>query len=616
MRVALRAFSFFCRLILSFRYVKHFLTDTQKYLRQMLRIINIKDEVSTTLVHVSDFSYGVEVIKDYTVAMQTLIKNDSTAVLRLRDMFDKMSSILDFAVQRIAQADSRDFESVAQYYSSLLVRYFRAVLEVVPVNMFDILNDIIQSQTNKIEEIPPKLEKGHLRNYAQLEERYKLARATHEVSVITEGILALKRTAVGVIEVNAKELLEDGIRKELVRQISMALHGILIFKTGKTADFEDKLRQLERQLSGFKRSFEYISDYVNIYGLKIWHEEFSRIVGFNVEQESNRFLKRKVEPWQSTFQNEAIPIPLFAGTDAESATWVGRLAKELMLQTDPRGRTTYIKALSGWFDSAGHEVVGIRTFHSLHRSVGTVGMAGLDRVIAFSIVKLLNSFVKFYRRDCDPVFKREVAELVERLHPTTVIPKEGLKVYEAAISKLSKLLPGFYSVLTQVGQLQLLRRAIAAELSYSGQMRSGQLALAVDALNRCTLEDLRAHYRKPDQRPYPSGENVLLPQLNKYLDACGGSFPLLKIYITTEPLSGFPAVLALFVVAQLGVLLAVTSKRVCWLRHGVGKFTYESRTGVLAFKDRKEVVDGPPFVMGVITVLKQFHSANLHKFLA
>ena len=120
--------------------MKHFLTDTQKYLRQMLRIINIKDEVSTTLVHVSDFSYGVEVIKDYTVAMQTLIKNDSTAVLRLRDMFDKMSSILDFAVQRIAQADSRDFESVAQYYSSLLVRYFRAVLEVVPVNMFDILN--------------------------------------------------------------------------------------------------------------------------------------------------------------------------------------------------------------------------------------------------------------------------------------------------------------------------------------------------------------------------------------------------------------------------------------------------------------------------------------------
>ncbi len=26
-------------------------------------------------------------------------------------------------------------------------------------------------------------------------------------------------------------------------------------------------------MSGFRRSFEYIQDYVNIYGLKIWQEE-------------------------------------------------------------------------------------------------------------------------------------------------------------------------------------------------------------------------------------------------------------------------------------------------------------------------------------------------------
>jgi len=59
-----------------------------------------------------------------------------------------------------------------------------------------------------------------------------------------------------------------------------------------------------------------IQDYVNIYGLKIWQEEFSRIVNYNVEQECNLFLKKKVYDWQSKYQSEAIPIPKFhSGND-------------------------------------------------------------------------------------------------------------------------------------------------------------------------------------------------------------------------------------------------------------------------------------------------------------
>ena len=47
-------------------------------------------------------------------------------------------------------------------------------------------------------------------------------------------------------------------------------------------------------MDAFKRSFEYIQDYVNIQGLKIWQEELSRIVNYNVEQECNSFLRVKV----------------------------------------------------------------------------------------------------------------------------------------------------------------------------------------------------------------------------------------------------------------------------------------------------------------------------------
>jgi len=55
-----------------------------------------------------------------------------------------------------------------------------------------------------------------------------------------------------------------------------------------------KLDQLATVMDGFRRSFEYIQDYVNIYGLKIWQEEMSRIINYNVEQECNSFLRTKV----------------------------------------------------------------------------------------------------------------------------------------------------------------------------------------------------------------------------------------------------------------------------------------------------------------------------------
>jgi hypothetical protein len=75
-------------------------------------------------------------------------------------------------------------------------------------------------------------------------------------------------------------------------------------------------------------------DYINIYGLKIWQEEFSRIINYNVEQECNSFLKRKVFDWQSTYQSVAIPIPKFPPSDENSVNFIGRLARELLALTD------------------------------------------------------------------------------------------------------------------------------------------------------------------------------------------------------------------------------------------------------------------------------------------
>lgn len=56
-----------------------------------------------------------------------------------------------------------------------------------------------------------------------------MAKLTHRVSVFTEGVLRMNSTLVGIVRIDPKQLLEDGIRKELVHHIALALHTGLTF---------------------------------------------------------------------------------------------------------------------------------------------------------------------------------------------------------------------------------------------------------------------------------------------------------------------------------------------------------------------------------------------------
>ncbi|KAG9461281.1 hypothetical protein GDO78_017417, partial [Eleutherodactylus coqui] len=104
-----------------------------------------------------------------------------------------------------------------------------SVLQIIPESMFTSLAKIIKLQTHDIIEVPTRLDKDKLRDYAQLGARYEVARLTHAISIFTEGILMMKTTLVGIIKVDPKQLLEDGIRKELVKRVALALHKGLIF---------------------------------------------------------------------------------------------------------------------------------------------------------------------------------------------------------------------------------------------------------------------------------------------------------------------------------------------------------------------------------------------------
>jgi WASH complex subunit strumpellin len=114
-----------------------------------------------------------------------------------------------------------------------------------------------------------------------------------------------------VIQVEPRQILEEGLRRELVRQVSHALHTDLIFKDTSRGEIVQKMTKLANTLDGLKRSIEYLQDYIGIAGLKMYQEEFARIINYNTEQEANRYLKKKTFDAASRYQSRAIPIPRY-----------------------------------------------------------------------------------------------------------------------------------------------------------------------------------------------------------------------------------------------------------------------------------------------------------------
>lgn len=347
--------------------VKQYVVDTKKFLHRLLKTSQLTDEVLIKMQIVGDLAYAWEIIDQYTSFMQQGIKKDPSLVIKLRATFLKLASALDIPLLRISQSNSQDLTSVSQFFSSELVTYVRKVLHIIPETMFGLMARIVVIQTSELKELPTRLMKDQLKLYAQLEQRAEIAKLTHAISVFTEGILMMKTTLVGIIKIDPKQLLEDGIRKELVKQVALSLHKTLVFNvTPKTmtskSELFAKLEQVAIVMDGFRRSFEYIQDYVCIYGLKIWQEEVSRLVNFYIEQECNAFSRQKVLDFESVYQSRAIPIPKFTPLDKFSVNFVGRLARELLRITDPR-TTVYVHQMSTWYDyKTRQEIVNPRLF--------------------------------------------------------------------------------------------------------------------------------------------------------------------------------------------------------------------------------------------------------------
>jgi WASH complex subunit strumpellin len=568
--------------------IKIFLKEVRDILQQMIRTVNIKQEVINIIENLSDFSYAWGSLRDYIGVCHERIRTNPSSVGLLRATFLKAASILDVPLIRIIAVESSDSISVAEYYSSELVEFVRLVLEVIPVSVFKILSQIEHIQTYQMVHIPMKVEAKDLKNYSQLDLRFELSKLTHQVSIFTEGILVMEKTLLGVIQVDPRQILHQGLKRELVRQIATAMHDN-IMGTGsgvsgisgsgggvKIVSRDEMYLNMSRMattLNGLKRSLEYLQDYIDINGLKIFQEELSRIINFNTEQELNKYLKNKVINENSKYQNKDTPIPVFpvniidksrlsssfyssslssfasyfdsssvlliCNDDMNTNNFMGGIMNSILRLTDFK-ISIYSPERSGWFnqnidkknakkskidinDDDIIQVCGMKTLSLIEKSIGPIGMKSLDKLLGFRIVYELNFLLKFHDAE---VMKHAsfLNKMCESLSPEhrTLAPA----LYSTGITLLGGIMAPFVEFISRIGQAQLLRRQISYLLQTGCQKNANVLYKTLETYNTSLVNDI---CNKEKEEYHFSDDNNGVYELSALLEMCGLDDPLNKV---------------------------------------------------------------------------------------
>jgi WASH complex subunit strumpellin len=463
-------------------------------LDHMLLIVNVKKNYLISISKISDFSYAWISIHDYSREMQRILQSNSKNVLLLRATFLKLASILNFPLVRLFEIESEDIESVTNYYSGELVVFVRDILQIIPISVFSLLDDVSNIFSSGFQEIPIKLQKNEIKNYAQNELRYKLAKDAHLISVFTKGIFMMEKTLMGVIEVDPKIILEKGIRRELLSLLAKVFHNFIDFKANDKINIDKKMNELIFKINSVRKSFLYIQDYININGSKMWCEEMHKLINYYVELEANKFLSRKIKQKNDLNDNmkEMAPprFPPLKGSP-ESPTFLGRLTRYILNLTNPKN-AIFCPANFTWYDKNNNEIFGIKSLNKIKLAIGIEGFQGFGKLLGYINYQNLMSLQNMYNKNLsNPIYSKCLKAILDLYGQPFIVHyterADGKKLFDAL-----KVFSGFdnQSIIqktNEIGQIFFLKKLQNYVLNESSEVEANTLNTEIKSLNEINL---------------------------------------------------------------------------------------------------------------------------------
>ena len=559
-----------------------YISETRIFLGNMLRLLNAKDDTLVTLSIVSDFAYSWELIPVYVKIFQQAIQTQPSMVIKLRAVFLKLTSVLDFPLVRINEAGSPDLVSVSSLYSSKLVEFVEHVLSIIPRAMFVLIGRIMKLQT-ALSLYPTRFEKADVEQFVQGEERLQMARYIRDVSALSAALLAMEKTLVGVVEVDPKNILDTGLRRELSATLSQYLNTTLQFSAKeKSADLIPRLLHVLSTSESFRTCFGMIQDFVVVNTAKIWHQEHSRLLLYSTEQAIDT-IETVTAGDSLELQNEEVPLP-------KQLVFMGNVLSELTRITHA-SNAIYVRKTVSWYERKTLiECFTPRDLRTVGASLGPVGLYGLSKIAGYQVRKgltelivKLNSYL-ISKDEMGQQFREVFAPTMKALGDYNSIPPQYDQIYGIMKTRLAKMLSGYDAVtkLCEIGQMQLVRSKLNHELAFLTKADHQILSRSIANVELASLiEDSESEINL----------RLQVTQLSEST-GIGQEETLEQIYVTSHDVGGE-------VSSNFAKLLFVI------LLNSMSRFIYEPRIDSLIASTKKDPVDGVSFVFGVATLLKQ-----------
>ncbi|KAF3323570.1 WASH complex subunit strumpellin [Carex littledalei] len=245
------------------------------------------------------------------------------------------------------------------------------------------------------------------------------------------------------------------------------------------------------------------------------------------------------------------------------------------------------------FDAEGNEVIGLRFFTLLESCVGQVGLASLDsllaKIVSISLENMLNSFDILL----DSKFPEEMQKLDKILGPPASISLLGLPSYNNMVHMYSTAWELLVDKCAIIGQLQLLRSLVNFRLKSKNKGNSVAIADAfISAISTQRDKLVEVKENKED-----SSKNLLLKALNQQKKLCGLICPFDTIYISKKAPNYLSRIASLLSIYQMG------------------RYVFDAHLGTLTSRSKKSQKDFSPLMIGLGTLLRQFHPSYMTQYI-
>eukprot|EP00850_Spirogloea_muscicola_P017179 SM000145S00796 [mRNA] locus=s145:94791:100178:+ [translate_table: standard] len=504
--------------------IKQYLAEVRGQLQEMLLILNVNVAKLARLSVVRNAGYLWGLVEEFTSDIQALVQVEPSMLPPLLCLLLKVASILDMPFLSTPQQASLDMYPVLEYYSMRLGTYMQRVLEIVPDTLFRTVMDIAGSNFLPSVQLPMRVEKGQLAKVAQVDNRYHLSRATHQVSLLTQGILEMEQRFMGVIKLDPKRLVEESLQQRMRGHAAAILQAAVATqdRLGKEA-LDITLRSLALKLGAMQQTFACLQDVMHVDGEGAWRKAVASCIAHATEQECKELVRHSV----TRIQQAQPSVP--------PATFMGRLQLQLLHLCDPRS-SMCLMALTAWYNSEGQELLGLQTVSLLQSSIGVEGLTSLDRLLSFTAATRLHHVCKSLRN-----LEQEVsAELPETfdLHLSTAEAIQrgpSREQWDEAAEALAL-----------VGQVQLLRRLLAIHMQMASKVDGGPVCEALQALDLGAVSTIEPASTAADAVQLQS----VLGNLSRELRGGGHPAPWKQVMVAEVSIPRLPLLATLLTVMQ------------------------------------------------------------------